>query len=70
MHRGEFLAVSEANDIEKDKFSGIVGLAPASDTGKIKSFVEQVEDLNGEGGVDNFSPTFSIFLSNNEATPG
>ena len=70
MRKGEFLAVYEANDIEKDKFSGIVGLAPASDTGKIKSFVEQVEDMNGEGGKDNFSPTFSIFLSNSEGSPG
>jgi hypothetical protein len=40
MHKGQFLAVNEANDIEGDKFSGIVGLAPSSDTGKISSFVE------------------------------
>lgn len=35
-----FLAVNEATDIEKDKFSGIVGLSPQSDLGRIPAFVE------------------------------
>jgi hypothetical protein len=34
------LDVDEATDIEKDKFSGIIGLAPQSDTGKLPAFVE------------------------------
>jgi hypothetical protein len=32
--------VSEASDIEKDKFSGIVGLSPKSDIGRIPAFIE------------------------------
>lgn len=35
-----FLAVNEATDIEKDKFSGIVGLSPQSDLGRVPAFVE------------------------------
>lgn len=35
-----FLAVNEATDIEKDKFSGIVGLSPQSDLGNIPAFVD------------------------------
>jgi len=34
------LAVQEATDIEKDKFSGIVGLGPRSDVGRMPAFVE------------------------------
>jgi hypothetical protein len=40
MNHAQFLAVDEATDIEKDRFSGIVGLAPSSDTGKLPAFVE------------------------------
>jgi hypothetical protein len=34
------LAVQEATDIEKDKFSGIVGLGPRSDVSRMPAFVE------------------------------
>ena len=37
------LAVDEATDIEKDKFSGIVGLGPRSDVARIPAFVEQFD---------------------------
>ena len=40
MNHAQFLAVDEATDIDKDKFSGIIGLAPQSDTGKLPAFVE------------------------------
>ena len=40
IHNGLFLAVKEATDIEKDKFSGIVGLGPKSDVGRMPSFIE------------------------------
>lgn len=45
-----FLSVNEATDIEKDKFSGIIGLGPKSDVGRMPSFVEQLANLGGEGG--------------------
>lgn len=35
-----FLSVNEATDIDKDKFSGIIGLGPKSDVGRMPSFVE------------------------------
>lgn len=35
-----FLAVDEATDIDKDKFSGIVGLGPMSDEKRMPSFIE------------------------------
>jgi len=34
------LAVNEASDVEKDKFSGLVGLSPMSDSGRVPAFVE------------------------------
>ena len=52
LHNGLFLAVKEATDIEKDKFSGIVGLGPKSDVGRMPSFIEQVAGLGGVGGED------------------
>jgi hypothetical protein len=61
-----FLAVKEATDIEKDKFSGIVGLGPKSDVGRMPSFIEQVAGLGGVGGEDDVKPVFSIFLSNKD----
>lgn len=66
IHNGVFLAVKEATDIEKDKFSGIVGLGPKSDVGRMPSFVEQVAGLGGVGGKDDVSPVFSIYLSNKD----
>jgi len=33
-------SVNEATDIDKDKFSGIIGLGPKSDVGRMPSFVE------------------------------
>mmetsp|Transcript_42639 Transcript_42639/g.65393 ORF Transcript_42639/g.65393 Transcript_42639/m.65393 type:complete len:128 (+) Transcript_42639:415-798(+) len=45
-----FLSVDEATDIDKDKFSGIVGLGPKSDVARMPAFIEQVADLGGVGG--------------------
>ena len=57
-----FVDVDEASDIEKDKFSGIVGLAPVGD-GRIPAFVEQMAGMGGVGGKNEVKPLFSIFLS-------
>lgn len=70
LHNGLFLAVKEATDIEKDKFSGIIGLGPKSDVGRMPSFIEQVAGLGGVGGEDEIAPVFSIFLSNKDSAPG
>lgn len=40
MSNVNFLAVDEATDIDKDKFSGIVGLGPMSDEKRMPSFIE------------------------------
>ena len=40
MSGATLLAVQEATDIEKDKFSGIVGLGPRSDVARMPAFVE------------------------------
>ena len=65
-----FLAVNEASDIDKDKFSGIVGLGPASDVGRLPSFIEQIAGLGGVGGEAEMEPIFSIFLTNKDGVPG
>jgi len=65
-----FLAVNEASDIDKDKFSGIVGLGPASDVGRLPSFIEQIAGLGGAGGEAEMAPIFSIFLTNKDGTNG
>jgi hypothetical protein len=65
-----FLAVDEASEIDKDRFSGIVGLSPLSDVKRMPAFVEQIADLGGVGGKNFIRPTFSIFLSNKEEEPG
>jgi hypothetical protein len=65
-----FLAVNEASDIDKDKFSGIVGLGPASDVGRLPSFIEQIAGLGGAGGEAEMAPIFSIFLTNKDGTAG
>lgn len=65
-----FLSVNEATDIEKDKFSGIIGLGPKSDVGRMPSFVEQMANLGGEGGENEIKPMFSLYLTNNEDKKG
>lgn len=65
-----FLAVDEASDIDKDKFSGIVGLGPKSDQARMPAFVEQMGDLGGVGGQNTVTPIFSIYLSNAESAKG
>jgi len=65
-----FLAVDEATDIDKDKFSGIVGLGPKSDQARMPAFVEQMGDLGGVGGENSVRPMFSIYLSNAESAKG
>jgi saccharopepsin len=70
VHNAVFLAVKEATDIEKDKFSSIVGLGPKSDVGRMPSFIEQVAGLGGVGGEDDVAPIFSIFLTNKDQTNG
>ena len=65
-----FLSVDEATDIDKDKFSGIMGLSPKSDVARIPAFVEQVADLGGVGGKEEISPLFSIYLSNDPSKKG
>ena len=68
-----FLAVDEASDIDKDKFSGIVGLGPMSDEKRLLSFIQQMSSgsgLGGVGGKDEIKPMFSFFLSNNEQKNG
>ena len=65
-----FLAVDEATDIDKDKFSGIVGLGPMSDEKRMPSFIEQLSGLGGVNGKDEVKPIFSFFLSNSEQKNG
>jgi hypothetical protein len=65
-----FLSVNEATDIDKDKFSGIIGLGPKSDVGRMPSFVEQVAALGGVGGEDEIKPMFSLFLTNTPERKG
>lgn len=50
MSGATFLAVDEASEIDKDRFSGIVGLSPMSDVKRMPAFVEQIADLGGVGG--------------------
>jgi hypothetical protein len=64
------LAVDEASDVEKDRFSGIIGLGPKSDVGRIPAFLEQMDQLGGAGGAAEIAPVFSIYLSNSESKPG
>jgi hypothetical protein len=45
-----FLAVDQASDIDKDKFSGIIGLGPKSDVARLPAFIEQAAGLGGVGG--------------------
>jgi hypothetical protein len=40
MNKAVFLAVNQATDIEKDKFSGVIGLGPRTDVSRIPTFVE------------------------------
>ena len=66
-----FLAVDQATDIEKDAFSGVIGLGPKSDVGRIPTFLDQIQDgIGGVGGAPPIKPIFSIFLSNSESQPG
>lgn len=59
-----FLAVNQASDIDKDKFSGIIGMGPKSDVARIPAFIEQASGLGGVGGDAEVSPIFSFYLSN------
>jgi len=61
-----FLAVKEATDIDKDKFSGIIGLGPKSDVARMPAFIEQAAGLGGVGGKDEVSPLFSFYLTNSD----
>jgi hypothetical protein len=64
-----FLAVKEATDIEKDKFSGIVGLSPQSDVARLPAFIEQASSIGGADTSD-VSPIFSFYLPNSEDKKG
>ena len=70
LYGATMLAVNEATDVEKDKFSGLIGLGPKSDVGRVPAFVEQMAQLGGAGGSEEIAPVFSIYLSNTEAKPG
>lgn len=70
MSGATFLAVDEASEIDKDRFSGIVGLSPMSDVKRMPAFVEQIADLGGVGGKNFIKPMFSMFLSNKPDQPG
>jgi hypothetical protein len=65
-----FLNVDSASDIDKDQFSGIIGLSPMSDLSRIPAFVEQIGKLGGVGGSAEVKPIFSIFLSNSPDRKG
>jgi len=65
-----FLAVDEASEIDKDRFSGIVGLSPMSDVKRMPAFVEQIADIGGIGGKNLIKPMFSMYLSNKVEEPG
>ena len=71
MNKAIFLAVNQATDIEKDRFSGVIGLGPRTDVSRIPTFVEQVADnMGGIGGKDPVNPIFSIYLSNSPSKTG
>jgi hypothetical protein len=65
-----FLAVKEATDIDKDKFSGIVGLGPMSDIARMPAFLEQASAMGSVGNSNDVSPIFSFYLSNSETKTG
>lgn len=65
-----FLAVNQATDIEKDKFSGIIGLGPKSDVSRLPAFIEQASGLGGVGGGEEVSPLFSFYLTNTPEKSG
>lgn len=70
MSGATFLAVDEASEIDKDRFSGIVGLSPMSDVKRMPAFVEQIADIGGVGGKNLIKPMFSMYLSNKAEEPG
>ena len=63
-----FLAVKEATDIEKDQFSGIVGLSPQSDVAALPAFIQQASGIGNS--VNDVSPVFSFYLPNKEDQKG
>lgn len=65
-----FLAVKEATDIDKDRFSGIVGLSPMSDVARLPAFIEQAAGLGGVDGQAEISPLFSFYLTNTPEKKG
>jgi len=50
LDRAIFLAVDSATDIDKDRFSGIIGLGPMGDVARVPAFVEQASGMGGIAG--------------------
>ena len=55
----EFIAVENAKDIDRDQFSGLIGLSPLKlESSKVPAFITQGENV------------FSFFLSKDTSQPG
>lgn len=72
----EFLSVNSATDIEKDQFSGIVGLSPGSQKSEVNgmpqlpSFIEQISKGVDKAGNRILDPIFSFFLTDDQSLTG
>jgi hypothetical protein len=68
-----FIEVEQGTDMEVDKFSGLIGLAPDGDSSDMKTFLDQI-DNGGNPATNSFavkhtSPipaVFSIYLSHGQ----
>lgn len=61
----------QAAGVGKDRFVGLIGLAPKNDNNNLPSFMSQIHPgLAAEGNSTTLSPLFSIFLSKNSGEEG
>ena len=65
-----FIDVDQGTDMEVDKFSGLIGLAPSGDDHEMRTFLDQIDNggnpATNSGAVQRTDPIpaiFSIYLS-------
>ena len=68
-----FLGVHQAEEIDEDNFSGIIGLAPGSNPSnyqnkRLPSFIDQLARIKDEKGNNLIDPIFSFFMVDEKQT--
>lgn len=62
----KMLEADQATGVSRDRFGGIIGLAPVSTEHALRAFVDQVSSNNFFSKKTEIDPKFSFYLSKNK----